>query len=157
MQPLPARAPMDCHAHRHRVACDKSFRAFSSVSRSSSATLRRSRSDARYCSTNASYDFLPVRIAFTSSMDGGRPIKSRLRRRSSVTRSVCGDGASFSPSSLARTKRSIAFFAHCLFVTSGSAGRRGGMNAQCFFASDAGDRLSGHKAPRSIQSLMSAI
>src|SRR5215471_10907180 len=71
-------------------------------------------------------------------MVGGSPIRSRLKRRSSVTRSASGEGVSPSFSRRARMNLSIGVLTHPVFLTSGGAGRSGFTNAQCFLIADCG-------------------
>ena len=67
---------------------------------------------------------------------------SRLARRSSVTRSASSAGPSPSASRPASTKLSMGLRTHSASATGGTAGRSGGLNAQC----------DAHSAPWSIQS-----
>src|SRR5215471_1018223 len=71
-------------------------------------------------------------------MVGGRPIRSRLKRRSSVTRSASGEGVKPSSSKRERMNRSIGVLTQAVFLTSGGAGRSGFTNAQCFLIADCG-------------------
>ncbi len=70
--------------------------------------------------------------ASTSSGFGGSPIRSRLSRRASVRRSASGAGFRPRFSSSASTKASIGLRTHALSLTSGTAGRVGGISDQCF-------------------------
>src|SRR5262249_209204 len=60
--------------------------------------------------------------------------RSRLKRRSSVTRPASGCGVKPSFSNRARMNRSIGVLTQLPFLTCGKAGRAGAMNAQCFIA-----------------------
>ena len=70
----------------------------------------------------------------TSAMVGGKPVKSRLKRRISCVLAASGEGASPCCSSFANTKLSIGFFTHALFLTSGMAERTGATNDQCLLS-----------------------
>src|SRR5262245_24579658 len=72
-------------------------------------------------------------------MVGGRPIRSRLNRRKSVTRSASGCGVRPSFSRRARMNLSIGVLIQLLLLTSGGAGRSGLTNAQCFLIADCGN------------------
>ena len=83
-------------------------------------------------SNSFSQDFinnLPSDLRWVDHAVGGKPVKSKVTRRISVSFGACGDGASCSTSSRARTKASIEF-ANCDFVL-GTTGLCGGTNAQC--------------------------
>ena len=62
---------------------------------------------------------------------GGSPVRSNVTRRSSVSTSASGEGSLASASSRALTKLSIGLRTHSAPATGGTAGRSGGMNAQC--------------------------
>jgi hypothetical protein len=81
----------------------------------------------------------------------GNPIRSKLTRRISVTRSASAAGARPSFSSRASTNRSIGFRTHFSSFTAGNAGRTGFTYAQCasIFAAPT-DAESGQTAPSSI-------
>ena len=66
----------------------------------------------------------------TSSGDGGRPVRSKQSRRSSVGRSASGAGARSLDSSPARMKASIGFLTQPLSGRPAARPRRGGRNAQ---------------------------
>src|SRR5215471_1635089 len=88
-------------------------------------------------------------------MVGGRPVRSRLSRRSRVMLSASGDGPIPSFRSRARTKWSIGFLTQVGLPTSGTDGLLGGTHDQCFFTvlcCIGGS--SGHTAPWSIHSLI---
>ena len=82
-------------------------------------------------------------------------MRSRLSRRSSVTRSASGDGRRPSFSRRARTKRSMGWRAATLGRAAG--GRTGGTKAQCFFSAMGHRALSGQTAPSSIHRRRRAI
>ncbi len=65
--------------------------------------------------------------------DGGRPVRSRLTRRSSVPLAACGDGVTPASACLAAMKTSTAFFAHARESVGElySSWRTGFLNAQC--------------------------
>src|SRR5439155_9256620 len=73
-----------------------------------------------------------------STIVGGRPMRSKLSRRISVTRSASAEGVSFSASNFARTNRSMGFRGQLRFFTAGTAGRTAGLKAQCSFFDRAG-------------------
>ena len=93
---------------------------------------------------------------------GGRPIRSRLARRSSVARSASGEGFKLARSSRSRTNASTGLRTQSGRLVRGAAGRTGGTKAQCFLGSGslAAD-VSGQAAPLAIQrrtrSIFSAV
>ena len=66
-----------------------------------------------------------------SSGVGGKPVRSKVSRRRSVARSASGAAAARCASRPARMNASIGFRTQDAFLTSGTAGRSGGRNAQC--------------------------
>ncbi len=70
-----------------------------------------------------------------SSSVGGRPVRSSVTRRSSVSRAASDEGRQPRRSTAASTKRSISLRAQPLVFTAGGAGFFGGMNDQCGFQS----------------------
>src|SRR5947207_3908036 len=78
---------------------------------------------------------------------GGSPVRSKLTRRISRSRSALGEGVNFSLSSFASTNRSISLAGQRAFFTDGSFGTSIELNDQC--------RLQ--VAPWSIQRLRASI
>ena len=90
---------------------------------------------------------------------GGRPVRSRLNRRSSVSLSASGEGFTFSFSSRARMKLSIGFRTHATSSVAGGATRLTGWKAHqsAPLGLDEVTASLGHAMPCSIQLRMLAI
>src|SRR5262249_44687376 len=73
-----------------------------------------------------------LRKARTSSGVGGRPVKSRYKRRISVRRSAGVTGLRWFISSVATMKASIGLRTQRVALTDGTAGRLTDKKAQCF-------------------------
>jgi hypothetical protein len=96
---------------------------------------------------------------------GGKPVRSKLKRRSKVRESASGAGWRPFCSSLAKMKRSTSFAGHAVFFTAGGVCGCGGWKDQKLpsarvvplFAPEALGASRGSGAPDSIQSFKSAI
>ena len=90
----------------------------------------------------------------TSSGVGGRPVRSKVTRRSSVRLSAGGEGWSPSASSRASTNRSMSEIGQCLSFTDGVGGLPTGRNAQCSGSAElpADGRTITHRSARPAMS-----